>query len=69
MPVWSIHHDADIYPEPEKYIPERFTKENKVERHPYAYLPFGLGPRNCIGKLNLHIFKYIPLLILRGKVA
>jgi len=50
MPVWSIHHDADIYPKPAKFLPERFTKENKVERQPYAYLAFGLGPRNCIGK-------------------
>ncbi|XP_068249608.1 cytochrome P450 3A31-like [Palaemon carinicauda] len=47
--VWSIHHDEDIYPDPHTFKPERFLPENKQNYHPLAFLPFGAGPRNCIG--------------------
>ncbi|XP_005103001.1 cytochrome P450 3A24 [Aplysia californica] len=48
-PVYAIHHDDEIYPEPDKFKPERFLPENKNLRHPFAFLPFGSGPKNCIG--------------------
>ncbi|XP_065172835.1 probable cytochrome P450 6a13, partial [Atheta coriaria] len=46
--VFGIHRDDQIYPDPDCFDPERFTEVNKKSRCPYSYLPFGLGPRNCI---------------------
>ncbi|XP_013183823.2 cytochrome P450 6B6 [Amyelois transitella] len=45
----AIHRDAKYYPDPEKFDPERFSPENVRNRHPCAHIPFGIGPRNCIG--------------------
>lgn len=49
VPVYSIHHDENNYPEPELFKPERFFPENKDQLKPCTFLPFVAGPRNCIG--------------------
>lgn len=49
IPVHAIHQDPSIYPKPDIFDPERFNKEAVQSRHPMIYLPFGNGPRNCIG--------------------
>lgn len=45
IPVYAIHHDPEIYPDPETFNPERFSEETKAKRHPTAFLAFGDGPR------------------------
>lgn len=47
--VYGIHHDPKYFPEPENFDPERFNDENKNNIKPGTYIPFGIGPRNCIG--------------------
>lgn len=49
FPVLGIHRDEAYYPNAEKFDPERFNETNKSNVNPGAYLPFGVGPRNCIG--------------------
>ncbi|XP_026482127.1 cytochrome P450 9e2-like [Ctenocephalides felis] len=47
--IYHIHHDEKYYDNPDKFDPNRFSEENKHNIKPFTYMPFGVGPRNCIG--------------------
>lgn len=47
--VYGAHHAANRWQDPESFEPERFAKEHEKARTPFTYLPFGAGPRGCIG--------------------
>ncbi|KAG0445215.1 hypothetical protein HPB47_018399 [Ixodes persulcatus] len=49
IPVFAMHYDPEYFPDPHAFVPERFSAENVASIRPYTYLPFGAGPRNCIG--------------------
>lgn len=46
----ALHYLPEYWPEPHKYDPERFSQEKQANITPFTYVPFGNGPRNCIGK-------------------
>jgi cytochrome P450 family 6 len=53
MPILGLHHDSKYYPDPERFDPERFSEEEKKKRPHFSYLPFGEGPRMCIGSVSI----------------
>jgi len=50
FPAGILHKDERHWPDPEKFIPERFLRNAAEKRYAYSYIPFSAGPRNCIGQ-------------------
>ena len=48
IPIYSVHRDKDNFPEPDVFDPNRFIGERT--HHKYSFLPFGVGPRDCIAR-------------------
>lgn len=49
IPMLGLHYDSNYFSNPNEYDPENFSEFNKQRRNPYVFMPFGIGPRSCIG--------------------
>uniref|UniRef100_A0A8C1RIS2 unspecific monooxygenase n=1 Tax=Cyprinus carpio TaxID=7962 RepID=A0A8C1RIS2_CYPCA len=49
IPTYVLYRDPQLWDSPDEFRPERFSPESKSEINQYIFMPFGLGPRNCIG--------------------
>ncbi|KAF8773088.1 Cytochrome P450 3A11 like protein [Argiope bruennichi] len=49
IPLYGMHYDPEFFEDPETFNPERFMDSSEPKHPQYAYLPFGIGPRNCLG--------------------
>ena len=60
--IYGAHRNPEVWDNPEQFDPSRFTKENKKKRPLYAHIPFGGGPRKCIGA-NMAVVQILLVLV------
>src|SRR3954463_3907666 len=65
MSPFIVHRDERFYPNPERFDPDRWTPEFKASLPPFAYFPFGGGPRRCIGES----FAWMELILIVATIA
>lgn len=61
---WALHHSVRLWDDPERFDPERFLPEREALRHRYQYLPFGAGPRVCLGSHFAYMEAQLALAVL-----
>lgn len=62
MSPFVVHHDAKHWPDPERFDPERFDRTRRDERTQSAFLPFGTGPRTCVG-MGLAVMQALTIMV------
>uniref|UniRef100_A0A8C1W8B1 unspecific monooxygenase n=1 Tax=Cyprinus carpio TaxID=7962 RepID=A0A8C1W8B1_CYPCA len=67
IPTYVLYRDPQLWDSPDEFRPERFSPESKSEINQYIFMPFGLGPRNCIGmRFALMIMKILVVKLLQN---
>uniref|UniRef100_A0AAR2LZ33 unspecific monooxygenase n=1 Tax=Pygocentrus nattereri TaxID=42514 RepID=A0AAR2LZ33_PYGNA len=65
IPTYVLYRDPQLWESPEEFRPERFSSENDINQ--YTFMPFGLGPRNCVGmRFALMIMKVVVVKLLQN---
>jgi cytochrome P450 len=65
MSPYILHHDPRYFPEPDRFHPDRWTPAFRAALPPFAYFPFGGGPRRCIGES----FAWMELILVVATIA
>lgn len=68
VPIYAVHRHASLWSDPEVFDPDRFTPEAVKARHRHAYMPFGAGPRVCIGNAFAVMEAVVILTVMLQKV-
>jgi cytochrome P450 len=61
---WALHRNASLWPDPLRFDPDRFIVEREATRHRYSYVPFGAGPRVCIGNAFAYMEAQLALAVM-----